>query len=359
MREVDYFDQVRLLAVDHAAGEDIYANEIYGSGPQVPELYAVRKERLPVAAADDSGRDVLPLLAKPDGQYVGGFERKRIPGLTKLHALTLDLGSLPRSEHVALWLQGWVFWPDSNSARALASQKTKMVGPYLQVRDRQGNWVTVVADMGLPSGTNRAMRVDLSGKFLSPDHHVRIVTSLCVYWDRIFFTSDERRVQPTSRARLLSAELHYRGFSTPHPDPERVKPDTVNYAELDASAPWDPAPGTYTRYCDVRPVVMRRDDQLVVMAPGDELSLSFDASALPAVRAGQRRDFFLYLAGWAKDNEPNTLAGDNAGPLPFAGMRGYPYAGAARRGDAAYGVYLRRYQTRRRYRLIPPLAPAK
>ena len=46
--------------------------------------------------------------------------------------------------------------------------------------------------MGLPSGTHRTMRVDLTGKFLSADHHVRIVTNLCVYWDQIFFTTDER-----------------------------------------------------------------------------------------------------------------------------------------------------------------------
>ena len=35
------------------------------------------------------------------------------------------------------------------------------------------------------------MRVDLTGKFLSADRHVRIVTNLCVYWDQIFFTTHE------------------------------------------------------------------------------------------------------------------------------------------------------------------------
>lgn len=233
-----------------------------------------------------------------------------------------------------------------------------MVGPYLQVRDGDGKWVTVVPDMGLPSGTSRTMRVDLTGKFLSADHHVRIVTNLCVYWDRIFFTMNERRLRPSSEAAGLSANLHYRGFSTPHSDPAQIKPDEVNYAELDDNAPWDPAPGIYTRYGDVRPVVERRDDQVVVMGPGDELSLAFDAHAFPAPHLGWQRDFFLYLAGWAKDNEPNTLAGDSTGPLPFAAMRRYPYAGTAH-STAAYRSYLRRYQTRRRYRLIPPLALAE
>ncbi|HKT70383.1 MAG TPA: VCBS repeat-containing protein, partial [Terriglobales bacterium] len=359
MREVDYFDEIKLLAVDHPAGQGIYANEIYGSVPQPPALFAVRDQHAPVSAVDDEGRDILPLLLRADGRYLGGFQRQRIPGLATLHTLTLDLGRFAQAEHVALWLQGWVLWPDSNSSRALASQTTEMVGPYLQVRDAHGQWITVVPNMGLPSGTNRAMRVDLTGKFLSGDHYVRVVTNLCVYWNRIFFTTDDRPVRATGEAPLLSANLHYRGFSTPHHDPAQVRPDEVNYAELDAAAPWDPAPGTYTRYGDVRPLVSRSDDELVVMAPGDELSVSFDANTLPPQRRGWRRDFFLYLAGWAKDNEPNTMAGDSSDPLPFAAMPGYPNTGPAPRRDAVYRAYLRRYQTRRRYRLIPPLAPAE
>lgn len=359
MREVDYFDQIKLLAVDHPAGQEIYANEIYDPTPQPHALFAVRDEYAPVSAVDGKGRDVLWLLLRADGRYVGGFQRQRIPGLASLHTLTLDLGTFSNTEHVALWLQGWVLWPDSNSSRALASQTTKMVGPYLQVRDTQGQWITVLPDMGLPSGTNRTMRVDLTGKFLSADHHMRIVTNLCVYWDRVFFTTDDRPVRPTGEAPLLSADLHYRGFSTPHADPAQVGPDEINYAELDAVAPWDPAPGTYTRYGDVRPLVSRSDDELVVMAPGDELTASFDARTLPPLRRDWERQFFLYLAGWAKDNEPNTLAGNSSGPLPFATMPRYPYTGSARRRDAAYREYLRRYQTRRRYRLLPPLAPAE
>lgn len=359
MREVDYFDQVRLVAVDHPAGEEIYANEIYSSTPRPPVLYAVRNQHAPVAAIDDAGHNVLPLLLKADGQYVGGFQRRRIPGLANLHTLTLDLGAVPEAEHIALWLEGWVLWPDSNSARALASQKTQMVGPYLQVRNAQGRWVTVVPEMGLPSGTNRFMRVDLTGKFFSADHHLRIVTNLCVYWDQIFLATEEQSIEPSGEAPPISADLHYRGFSTPHSDPAQVGPDEVQYSELDSSAPWDPAPGMYTRYGNVRPVVHGRDDQVVVMAPGDELSMAFDARSLPPLRSGWQRDFFLYLAGWAKDNEPNTLAGDSAGPLPFAAMRQYPYAAEDANHDAAYREYLRRYQTRRRYRLIPPLAPAE
>jgi len=62
MREADFFDQVKLLAVDHPANEEIYANEIYATNPGPPSLYAVPDKRFPVSAVDDHGRDVLPLL---------------------------------------------------------------------------------------------------------------------------------------------------------------------------------------------------------------------------------------------------------------------------------------------------------
>ena len=46
LREVDFFDQVKLVAVDHPANEEIYANEIYSTNPGPPSLYAVPDKRL-------------------------------------------------------------------------------------------------------------------------------------------------------------------------------------------------------------------------------------------------------------------------------------------------------------------------
>ena len=354
MREVDYFDGAHLVAVDHAAGEEIYANEIYASTPTAPALYRVRDRHAPAAATTDGDRDVLPPLTRRDGHYVGGFRRTRIPGMAELHELTIDLGSAARAPHVSLWLTGWVFWPDSNSARALSAQKTHMVGPYLQVRDAQGRWVTVIEDMGLPSGTNRSLRVDLTGKFLSEDRQVRIVTNLCVYWDEAFFATDEEALRPFAEVLPAHADLHYRGFATPESDPGGVRPDHLEYARLDAEVPWNPAAGRYTRYGNVQRLVTAPDDRIVVMAPGDELTVSFPASSLPPPAPGRQRQWFLLLDGWAKDNEPNTVTGNTSGPLPYRAMKSYPYS-----RDEALGreAYVRQYQTRPRRAWIPPLAP--
>ncbi len=360
MREADFFDQARLFAVDHPADEEIYANEIYASNPDPPALYAVRDKRFPVSAVDDHGRDVLPLLLKQDGRYPADFARDRILGMAETHTLTLDLGKLPTNAPVSLWLNGWVFWTDSNAARALMSnRKLTMVPPYLQVRDASGKWVTVVPDMGLPSGTHRTMRVDLAGRFLSTDRHVRIVTNLCVYWDQIFFTTKEGPAPAPFELPLVSADLHYRGFSTLASDPQHVTPYYFDYERVMSAVPWNPLRGNYTRYGPVEELLARGDDEMVVMATGDELTVDFSLHSLPNLNPGWKRDFFLRLRGYAKDGEPNTAFSWTVSPLPFSGMSNYP-PGA---GDHApsvrkYQDYLSRYQTRPGRALIPPLEPA-
>jgi hypothetical protein len=360
LREVDYFDQLRLLAVDHPATEEIYSNEIYSSSPQPPALYSVREKRFPLSVVDDHGHDVLPLLLKQDGQYPADFARNRILGLADLHTLTLDLGDVSPFARVSLWLNGWVFWTDSNGSRALMSNKQlEMVSPYLQVRNAQGEWETVIPDMGLPSGTRRTMRVDLTGKFLSSDHHVRIVTNLCVYWDQIFFSLDDAMGSAPTELPLLSADLHYRGFSTPLSDPEHLRPDSFDYENVLAYAPWNPMKGKYTRYGPVEKLLARADDRLVVMATGDEITARFNARGLPTLKPGWKRDFFLYTHGWAKDGEPNTAFAWTVQPLPFREMANYPPTAQdpAPSGND-YRRYLREYLTRPAISLIPPLAPA-
>jgi tetratricopeptide (TPR) repeat protein len=360
MREADFFDQVKLLAVDHPAEEEIYANEIYASHPGPPALYALHDKRFPVSAVDDQGHDVLPLLLKQDGRYPTSFARHRILGMADLHSLTLDLGELPENAPVSLWLNGWVFWTDSNGARALESNRQlQMVSPYLQVRDASGKWVTVIEDMGMPSATNRTMRVDLAGKFLSRDRHVRIVTNLCVYWDQIFFTTHEAPAPAPVTVPLTGADLHYRGFSAISSDPAHVKPDAFDYQQVMTAAPWNPLRGHYTRYGSVQELLARADDQLVVMATGDEMTVEFSPRALPAVKPGWKRDFFLDLRGYAKDGEPNTAFAWSVEPLPFNGMSNYPPSPSDHLPSTPeYQQYLRQYQTRPGYVLIPPLAPA-
>jgi TolA-binding protein len=361
LREVDYVDSAKLMVADHRDGESLFSNEIYSSDEMKPIVYRVREQHLPISAVDDRGNNVLPLLAAADQKYPDDFRQLRIPGMAEEHSLTLDLGPLPAKVPVALWLNGWVFWTDSNGSRALLhNQKLKMVSPYLQVRDRQGRWVTVIPDMGTPSATNRTMRVDLTGKFLSGDHHVHIVTNLCVYWDKVWFSLGDKTDVAPAEIPAMAADLHYRGFSTPRSDPEHRKPDYFEYVSLLNNAPWNPAKGFYTRYGSVAKLLTAPDNQMVVMSPGDEITLEFDATHLPPLKPGWKREFFLHLTGWAKDNEPNTASGKSVAPLPYHGMPDYPPAEVGTPWkQPRYQEYLKEYQTRPGYALIPPLAPAE
>lgn len=359
MREVDYIDRLQLLAVDHPADESVYSNEIYSPQPAPPSLYFVRHKRFPVSATDDHGTNVLPLIRYSDGRYPANFQRSRILGLASVHSLTLNLGAFPQAARVALWMRGWVFWTDSNASRALmTNRRLKMSDPYIQVRNMAGKWVTVVPDAGLPSGTNRTMRVDLTGKFPTSDHHIRIVTNLCVYWDQIFFTTDESAARPSFVLPLDAADLHYRGFSEETSDRSHTHPDTFDYVRLMKAAPWNPARGPYTRYGPVRSLLLRADNELVAMSSGDDITVRFSARRLPPLPAGWKRDFFLDVTGYAKDGEPNTAFARSVRPLPFLGMPGYPPSrGQHPPASLSYQRYLREYETRPAYDLIPPLAP--
>ncbi|TXT36880.1 MAG: Uncharacterized protein FD138_847, partial [Planctomycetota bacterium] len=101
--EAAYFDQVRLLAVDHPADVDFFSNEKVGP-PSISEfkLHPVRQRRSPVAAHDHRGRDVLPKLAKRDDNYLRAFDKILQQGLTEEHFIELDLGDLGNAKSVTL-----------------------------------------------------------------------------------------------------------------------------------------------------------------------------------------------------------------------------------------------------------------
>ncbi|MCL5671657.1 MAG: hypothetical protein M1423_10245, partial [Acidobacteria bacterium] len=134
-------------------------------------------------------------------------------------------------------------------------------------------------------------------------------------------------------------------------------PDHYEYASLMKHAPWNPMRGFYTRYGNVKQLVSKADDELVVMSTGDEMTVRFNARQFPPLHPGWVRSFFLDASGYAKDGEPNTAYSATVGPLPFRAMQNYPPLGKHAPATSAYRKYLRQYQTRPSYQLIPSLAP--
>jgi hypothetical protein len=120
---------------------------------------------------------------------------------------------------------------------------------------------------------------------------------------------------------------------------------------------WNPTPGLYTRYGDVRELTTDVDDRLIVMGSGDELRLLFDASSIPPAPAGWTREFLLKVDGWAKDRDPNTAYSQTVAPLPFHGMSRYPYPQNEHfPDDANHSRYQHDFNTRPALRLLRPLS---
>ncbi|MDP9170754.1 MAG: VCBS repeat-containing protein, partial [Acidobacteriota bacterium] len=356
LSEVSYLDQVRLYAVDHPAGTEIFTNEKFKS-PPYPEFrfFGVKRRIYPVTARDEKGRDVLPAILKTDGRYPDEFARTEL-GVAEPHTLELDFGNAAPSGHAVLLLHGWVDWPDGSTFRA-ASQVSKagLLMPSLQMQDASGQWQTVNADMGMPAGKPKTIAVDL--KFLSAGRKVRLVTNLCVYWDEIFLSEEGGSPQVTqTMMRLNTADLHFRGFSESHIDELRKQPDTYNYGKVSTTSFWNPTAGFYTRYGAVDELLRDVDDRLVVMGSGDEVTLHF-ATVLPPLPHGWTRDYLMKVDGWAKDRDANTAFATTVEPLPFHGMTVYPYPNTEHfPNDAIHQKYRREYNTRPALRLIRPLS---
>lgn len=356
LREAAYFDLVKLYAVDHPADVEIFTNEKVGP-PFIAEhrIHTVRNPRLPVAARDPEGRDVLPDITQRDGKYFRGFEERIGKGLTPLHFLELDFGDL-KSElakesgkpRMTLFLHGWIRPTDCslNISYAQNPDEPSPIPPVVLVPDQSGDWVKTIDPMGFPGGKPKTIAVDLSDAFLCDDYRIRIQTSHEIYWDQVFFTINEpaAEVQETE-LKLLDADLHYRGFSrrfTNGPD----APELYDYQQVNVTPRWPAMTGRFTRYGDVRELLTDADDCSVVIGAGDEMTVSFEALADPP--PGWKRDFVIHLVGFDKDGDLNTVTGQSSEPLPFRAMKSYPYGMDEDFPDTPrHRDYLKKYQTRR------------
>jgi tetratricopeptide (TPR) repeat protein len=363
LREVSYLDAIRLIAVDHPAAVEVFTNDKFKS-PPFPEfrLFGVKERIYPVQARDHHGQDVLDRLRRRDQTYPDGFARD-YAGVAELHYLDLDFGDAAPDNRAILVLSGWVDWADGSTFLGMSQQDPAgLIFPYLQVKNAQGEWETVIEDMGIPAGKPKTIVVDLTGKFLSKSREIRIVTNLCVYWDEIFLGTDPEA--PPVRLTDLhaeSAKLRFRGFSEVVVHPERKQPERFVYGQVRPQHKWNwnPTPGLYTRYGDVKLLLEAVDDLLVIMGSGDELQLRFDATRLPELAAGWKRDFLLFVDGWAKDGDANTAFSQTVEPLPFHSMPQYPYAAShAYPADGMHNRYRELYNTRSALRLIRPLHEA-
>jgi len=346
--EAAYLDLAELKAVDHPAGTEIVADEKMVP-PPFPEkrLFTVSHPFTP-RARDGQGKDRTAEISAQDGMYVAGFAPTRYQGIVEPHVLELELPEARAARRVMLYLTGWIFYSDTSINVSLSQRKDLSASPpVLEVPDGVGGWKVALASMGYPAGKTKTMPLDLSQILNRADPRVRISTNLAIYWDRIVYTVDEAEVPLTITAvPLVSAELSFRGFSRrtrETPD----SPDVFVHDDVSTEPRWADMAGLYTRFGDVRNLMIAADDRYAILKGGDAVRLEFDASRLPPVAPGFVRDWLFVSDGWDKDGDKNTVAGQTVEPLPFHGMEDARYGALAFPESEAHRAFAAEYLTRR------------
>ena len=348
--ETMFFDKVQLVAVDHPDSVDVFVPEQF-SPPPFPgnKQYVSGKKYTPVSAKDSEGNDVLSFIAEKDDKYLADFRPEKYQGVTEMHDLILDPGDIGKSNNLFLFLNGWIFPTDASINVALSqSSSLKVVRPFLQMINSKGEWETVIENLGFPMGKDKTVIADLSGKFMTADHRIRIRTNMEIYWDYIFFAENNSTAPVISTIlNPVAADLHYRGFSHSYRKGSRYGPHWFDYQNADTAVKWRDLSGNYTRYGDVLPLLTESDNKYVISNAGDETSIQFNPKVLPELKKGWKRDFLIHSVGWVKDGDINTALGSTVLPLPFHGMKSYPPSEKdIYPTDPDHQNYLREYNTR-------------
>ena len=367
MEEVNFVDQVRLVAIDHPAATAVYPNEGFLSEPPFAQArtIAVTAPRTLAGAWDNNGKDVLPILDAPlasqDPTYIRDFTNLPYAGFANLHSLTLDLGDPKARDTTAplrLLLHGFIEYFSASSMYSAWQAGLAPIPPYVEAQlpaapgEKEGSWKKIVPDMGFPAGLPRTVVVNLTGKLPPGAHRIRITTNLQIYWDHAEFDATKSATQTghpaftTTELPLARATLAFRGY------PQQIDGHTpgdltYNYQRISATGPFVPHRGAYTRYGDVTPLLTRVDDQYVIFGTGEDMDLEFPTAALPPLPAGWTRDFFFYANGFVKDMDFYEASPFQVGQLPFHGMSTYPYPAAEHYpDDPAHTAYQLNYNTR-------------
>ena len=351
LREVLYLDEAKLVAVDHPVGTVVASTSKLRPGKPFPSPgFTTLAQPLPLLRASrEEGEDVTARLKQADGLYVSP-PRLRVPqlrGLAERFSVILDFGPLNPRERLVLVLNGWLRF-GGGMANVAASHHPDLPFPFpqLEAETADHRWQPVDVIVGAPAGKTKTIIADLTGKLPFPTGRLRLSTAFEIHWDKIeLWHAASNDLAVATFLKPSHTDLHWRGFSAYAPLPEFV-PLTPDYQQVRFTPNWRLAvSGWCTRYGAVDDLLQNRDDALVLMNAGDELTLNFDAALLRPVLAGYQRDFFLYSVGWDKDADFHVERGTTVEPLPFQGMNDQLY-GHENRPARANDGWMTRYNTR-------------
>ena len=331
IEETVYFDEAKLIAVDHPVGTEVYANEMMAVNIEPPgfELFCLKDTIEVATAVDHRGVDVTKELGALDRRYAGATKAdRRFTGLAEEHFVELDFGDrlagVSPEARLVLFLCGWVEYGYSSTNFAASQAGMRLQAPSVSVF-REGKWVELYHEVGYPAGIRHVMTLDVTGKVLPSDRLIRISSNMELYWDRIFAASILEDVGLGIRElSAKSAHLHFLGYPREY-SPDGRHPTLYDYDSVDGAIAWKMMRGEYTHYGDVTELVEEADDCYVIMGRGEELTLRFASDSFGPIPDGCVRSFILKTDSFCKDMDLYSAYGDTVEPLPFHSMSSYPY----------------------------------
>ena len=291
-------------------------------------------------------RDALVAI---DGKMASpvSLRAPQLRGLAEPFHIDLDFGEIAVDRPLVLAMNGWLRF-GGGMANMGASHHPDLPFPFpvMSVELSDGSWKSVDVVVGAPAGKTKAMVVDLEGKLPEGSKRIRISMAFEIHWDRMALMEKYQGGDVVQFALEPStADLHWRGFSE-YQELPWDQPLSPDYEQVKLKAPWLITPsGWCTRYGDVNELVRSKDDRLVLMNGGDELTLKFSQSQFPDASLGLKRDYFFFTSGWDKDADPHVVQGWTVEPLPWHGMNDQLY-GQESRPEGAASDWQERYNTR-------------
>ena len=337
MEEVNYIDQLRLVAVDHPENVEVNPDERFLDDPPFASgrVVASQGARLPVGAWDGEGRDVLDVLSRRDHKFASGFTPTPYDGFANLHSLTLDLGDVKASAPLRLLMTGYVNYFSATSLYAAWQAGIKPISPYVEAQMAGWNVGDDSGRGGIPGGAGaddcggsdgQAARGNAedsageqSGDLLGPGADrqqcggARRARRRCRWrWRRSISAGIRSRLKGKS-----PGDLDY------------------DYDRVSLTGPFQHQRGNYTHLGDVTALVKGIDDRYAIFGSGEEIAAEFDATKLPALPAHWKRDYFFYANGYVKDMDWWDASPFTVAQLPFHKMSTYPYPASEKFPDDA------------------------
>ncbi|MBS1804471.1 MAG: VCBS repeat-containing protein [Acidobacteria bacterium] len=326
MEEVNYIDQLRLVAVDHPQDVDVNPEERFLDDPPFASgrVVASRGARLPVAALDGNGADVTEILSRVDHKFASGFTPTPYDGFAKTHYLTLDLGDVNTQSPLKLLMTGYVNYFSATSLYAAWQAGIKPISPYVETQRADGTWVQIPGEAGFPAGLQRTIVVDLTGKLPAGTRTIRLVSNLEIFWDQVLIDNQPEAASRATDLPLALATERFRGYPT---QIEGKSPGDLDYDydRVSLTGPFQHQRGNYTHLGDVTSLVSSVDDRYAIFGSGEEIAVEFDTAKLPALPPNWKRDYFFYANGYVKDMDWWDAMPFTVSQLPFHQMSKYPY----------------------------------